>query len=227
MGHDQDARELTASTREASYRYGAVLLLAFLLLVFIIIAPAGDWSRAVVLGLQGGALLVILATSRERPDVRRIRTLGTAVGWAVVVVATASGALPTDVVLAVTWVLAMVVPLALVGGLLRLIRARGVTLQVVAGALAIYLLLGLTFSMLISFVAAVDDTPYFASGTDGTPGDRVYFSFTVLTTTGFGDFTAATPLGHALAVGEMLTGQLYLVTVIGVIVGDLANRRRP
>jgi len=34
---------LTASTREASYRYGAVLLLAFLLLVFIIIAPAGDW----------------------------------------------------------------------------------------------------------------------------------------------------------------------------------------
>ncbi len=97
---------MTASTREASYRYGAVLLLAFLLVVFIIIAPAGEWSRAAVLGLQGGALLVILATSRERPDVRRTRTLGTAVGWTIVVVATAAGVLPTDVVLAITGVLA-------------------------------------------------------------------------------------------------------------------------
>ena len=108
---------------------------------------------------------------------------------------------------------------------MRLVRGRGVTLQVVAGALAIYLLLGLTFAMLIAFVAAIDD-PVLRVGDGRDPGDRVYFSFTVLTTTGFGDFTAATPLGHALAVGEMLAGQLYLVTVIGVIVGDLAGRRR-
>ena len=53
----------------------------------------------------------------------------------------------------------------------------------------------------------------------------MYYSFTVLTTTGFGDFTAATPVGHAMAVVEMLLGQLYLVTVIGVIVGDFAGRR--
>ena len=44
----------------------------------------------------------------------------------------------------------------------------------------------------------------------------MYYSFTVLTTTGFGDLTAAEPVGHALAVVEMLGGQLYLVTVIGV-----------
>jgi hypothetical protein len=54
----------------------------------------------------------------------------------------------------------------------------------------------------------------------------VYFSFTVLTTTGFGDFTAATSVGHALAVVEMLLGQLYLVTVIGILVGNLARQRR-
>jgi Ion channel len=37
----------------------------------------------------------------------------------------------------------------------------------------------------------------YARETNGTEGDRVYFSFTVLTTTGFGDFSAATPVGHA------------------------------
>ena len=51
-----------------------------------------------------------------------------------------------------------------------------------------------------------------------------YFSFTVLTTTGFGDLTAASPLGHALAVLEMLVGQLYLVTVIGILIGSFGRR---
>jgi hypothetical protein len=54
----------------------------------------------------------------------------------------------------------------------------------------------------------------------------VYYSFTVLTTTGFGDYTAAKPLGHALAVLEMLIGQLYLVTVIGILVGNFVGQRR-
>ena len=52
----------------------------------------------------------------------------------------------------------------------------------------------------------------------------MYFSFTVLTTTGFGDLTAQNPLGRALAVLEMLVGQIYLVTVIGVLVGNFRRR---
>ena len=56
--------------------------------------------------------------------------------------------------------------------------------------------------------------------------DALYFTVTTLTTTGFGDFAAATPVGHALAVVEMLLGQLYLVTVIGVAVGSFAGRSR-
>ena len=57
-------------------------------------------------------------------------------------------------------------------------------------------------------------------------GQHVYYSFTVLTTTGFGDLTAGTPVGRALAVVEMLVGQLYLVTVIGLVVGNFTGRRR-
>ena len=71
----------------------------------------------------------------------------------------------------------------------------------------------------------MSDSPFFNT-TSVEAGDRVYFSFTTLTTTGYGDLTPVTQLGHALAVVEMLTGQLYLVTVIGVLVGDLVGRRR-
>ena len=46
--------------------------------------------------------------------------------------------------------------MALVGGLLRLVRLQGVTLQVVAGALTIYVLTGLIFAWMVSLVADLD-----------------------------------------------------------------------
>ena len=108
----------------------------------------------------------------------------------------------------------------------RGLRERGVTVQAVAGGLAIYLSIGLVFAWIIGFITHVDSTPCFAQHTNGTEGDRVYFSFTTLTTTGFGDFSAAAPAGHALAVIEELTGQLYLVTVIGLLIGSFVERRK-
>jgi hypothetical protein len=178
-----------------------------------------------VLALEGAALLVVVATSRERRAVRnaRVRVLGVAAALAVSAVAL--GVIPLPAVFAANGILTLCILVALVGGLLRLVRLHGVTLQVVAGALTIYVLTGLIFAWLVSLVADVGAAAFFAQGGNGSLGDRVYYSFTVLTTTGCGDFTAATPVGHAMAVVEMLLGQLYLVTVIGVIVGDFAGRR--
>jgi hypothetical protein len=217
---DADARH------RAEFRYGAVFVLMVALLVFVIIAPTGDTTRAVVLALEGSALLVVVATSRERQAVRNARVRVLAVVAIAGVIGVAAGAFPVAPVLALNGLLTLAILVALVRGLLRLVTQQGVTLQVVAGALTIYVLTGLIFAWVVSFVADVSSQPFFAQGGDATQGERVYYSFAVLTTTGFGDFTAATPVGHALAVVEMLTGQLYLVTVIGVIVGDFAGRSR-
>jgi len=114
----------------------------------------------------------------------------------------------------------------ILAGLVRLVIERGVVLQAVFGALAVYMLVGLGFAFLIGTFATAESSPYFASGTDATQSARVYFSFTALTTTGFGDYTAATRGGRALVVLEMLVGQLYLVTVIATLVGNLRHQRR-
>jgi hypothetical protein len=212
--------------RPAEFRYGVVFLLVVVLLVFLIVAPSADWSRAVALALEGAALLMAVATSRVRPAVRRRRTWTGGLAAVVAVLGVATGVVPLAVVYALGGILALAIPPALVGGLVRLTREHGVTPQAVAGTLAIYLLVGLLFSWAIGLVAHVDGAPYFAQGTSGSNGQRVYFSFTVLTTTGFGDLTAATPVGRALAVVEMLVGQLYLVTVIGVVVANFGGRRR-
>jgi len=210
--------------RPAQYRYGVVFLLTLALVVFVIAAPSANWSRALVLVIEGVALVVAVATARERKEVRYRQALvvGIAMLVAVVVVATGTSRQLTE---AISVVATAAVPVVIYGGVLRLLRERGVTVQAVAGALTIYLSIGLVFPWIVGFIAHVDSRRYFAQHTSGTEGIRVYFSFTVLTTTGFGDFSPATPVGHALAVIEMLTGQLYLVTVIGVLIGNYVSSR--
>ena len=97
--------------------------------------------------------------------------------------------------------------------------------QSVRGAIAIYILLGLVFAFLDGALAAGGSGPFFAQGTDGTRSLRVYFSYVTLATLGYGDYTAAGTLGRAFAIVEALIGQLYLVTVIALIVGKLGARR--
>lgn len=216
----------TPEMRVAAHRYFAVLLLTLVLVVFVIVAPSADWSRAVAIALEAAALATVVATSRERNTVRRARTLTTALVGGAFVVLVAVGVITASGVAAAAGVLTLAITLMLGRGLVRLVWERGVTLQAVAGALVIYLLIGLTVAWVIGFAAKVGSGPYFAQGTDGTESSRLYFSFTTLSTTGYGDLTPAAAAGRAIAVVEMLIGQLYLVTVIGVLVGNLASRRR-
>jgi len=70
---------------------------------------------------------------------------------------------------------------------------------------------------------------FFAGGADASVAHCIYFSFVTLATVGYGDFSARTDLGHTLSVIEALIGQIYLVTVVSVIVSNLghpAERRR-
>ena len=214
------------SSRAAPYRYGAVFTLALTLALFEIVAPEADWAHAVGIALAGAALTVAVGTSRERRHVRRARALAVGLTALAIVIGIAVGLIGAGATFLIGALIAASIPIALIGGLIRLIKGQGVTLQVVFGALAIYIMVGLLFASTIGFVTDVQSEPYFTQGRNVTSGDFVYYSFTVMTTTGFGDYTAATPVGHALAVSEMLLGQLYLVTVIGLLVGNYARRPR-
>jgi hypothetical protein len=214
------------SDQAPQFRYIAVLVLTLAAVLFAITMPTTDWSRALVIASEGLALVITVATSRERSSLRRRRAATVAVTMIVGVILVALGVPPGWLTAAFAVVVTAAVPVALVRGLLRLMVERGVTVEAVAGAVAVYLTLGLIFAFVVGFVAQIGSSTYFAQHTNGSQGDKVYFSFTVLTTTGFGDFAPATPVGHGIAVIEMLTGQLYLVTVIGLLVGNFAARRR-
>jgi len=210
---------------ESSHRYGIVLAVALTTVLFLVIAPESSWSRAVGLLLSGGMLLTVIATSRGDVEMRERAGLVLAVATLVVVAAVGFEWIEEGVGAAVSAALVLATLVQLVRGLVVLMRVRGVTVQAVAGALAVYLLVGIVFSFVIGTMAKLGSGPYFAQGFDGSESQRVYFSFTSMTTTGFGDLTPATRGGRAVAVLEMLTGQIYLVTVISLLVGNLRRQR--
>jgi hypothetical protein len=219
LGRLRSGRRRSDEPDVAQYRYGVVFILILVTVVFLIVAPDGNASRANGFAIAGVALLVSILTSRERSTVRRRRVTGASIVIVVVTVLTAADAMPHSLTQGIGAVMTLAIPLTLGGGLLRLVREQGATPQAVAGGLAIYLLLGLAFASAIGFVGDIGSSHYFVQTATDTTSQRVYYSFTVLTTTGFGDFTAAQGVGRAMAVVEMLVGQIYLVTVISILIG--------
>ena len=119
-----------------------------------------------------------------------------------------------------------------------------VTLNTVAGAADIYLLFGLLFAVVYSLVgdvvllwypslvANIGPTTtaaqaFFIAGRPPLPSDFMYYSFVTLTTVGYGDLTASTAIGRMLSVTEALVGQLYLVTVVAILVSNMGRSRNP
>jgi hypothetical protein len=101
---------------------------------------------------------------------------------------------------------------------------REVNRQSVTGAVCAYILLGMLFTYAYGAAAALGSGPFFAQGTDGTPSLRLYFSYVSLATLGYGDYTAAGSFGRTAAIVEALLGQLYLVTVVALLVGNISRK---
>lgn len=214
--------------RAGGFHYGFVLLLVAIAVLFGVLVPDGEGSRAVVAAILGFGLIGIVVTSEAGIGMRRLATvtiLAAVLGMGAI--ATIGGAEEPWLPSALATILVTVMVIELARGMVRLMRTSGVTAQAIAGGLTIYLLLGLWFAMLIGVISEVTPANYFGPEGDGDMSDHVYFSFTTLTTTGFGDPLAATRPGKAFAVLEMLVGQIYLVTVIALLVSRArADRAR-
>jgi len=103
-------------------------------------------------------------------------------------------------------------------------RRQIVDIHTVLGAICIYVLLGMLFAFVYEAIGTFSSTDFFVQTHTPDTADYLYFSFVTQTTVGYGDFTAATHFGRALAVLEALFGQIYLVTVVSLLVSRLVRR---
>nr|WP_281360224.1 potassium channel family protein [Isoptericola halotolerans] len=84
------------------------------------------------------------------------------------------------------------------------------------------MLISLAYYYAFLTVDAYSAEPFF--GTDEPTTSFMYFSMTTITTLGYGDLAAVTPLGRLLATSEAIVGQVYLVVFVALIVSLAAGR---
>jgi hypothetical protein len=205
-------------------RYGLLLAALFVLFVVLGIAPGGPWQDALITALAAATLIFALRAGEVTPRVTAVITV-VATGVTILVAVLAAAGAETEAAARVAaGSLVCIAPPAIAVGVVRGLRERGgATIQAIMGVLCIYLLMGMFYAFVYGAIDRLGGAPFFNGGS-ATASHCLYFSFTTLTTVGYGDLTARTDLGHTLAVTESLFGQIYLVTVVAVLVSGLTRR---
>ena len=214
-----------AAWRDRRDRYG--VLLAATVATFAIegIATPGVWDQVLVTALLGCTLVLALWAADVKPRVLGVIVITAVLVFAFSVVEAVAGRVDNTAVRLANLLLVWFAPIAVVIGVVRSLKARQkVTVEAVLGVLCLYILVGLFFAQLYGAIDRLHGS-FFAGNVTATPANFVYFSFTTLTTIGYGDFTAGGNLGHTLSVTEGLLGQIYLVTIVSLLVGNLGRTR--
>ena len=106
-----------------------------------------------------------------------------------------------------------------------------ITLRRLQGAIVMYLNFATIFAAAYGLIWELSPGA-FANlvAPEGGPeeiGSMLYFSFTTLTTTGYGDIVAIDPFARSLANFESVLGQFFIaITVARLVTMELADRRR-
>src|SRR5689334_9789421 len=205
--------------------YGLVLLL--LVLDYIAVSAITDnaWGRVVIVVLLGATLLFALRTSHAH----RI--------WQILaIIYLVASTLVTVVSIVVPGATDFSSQTSLVGGLLllitpvaisrRIVAHRFISTETVLGAICVYLLIGFSFSFIYSAIGFVSGAPFFEGQTQASSNDYLFFSYTTLTTVGYGNLIPVGSIGQTFAMLEALFGQIYLVIVVARLV-SLWGQERP
>ena len=214
----------STSQEERGPRYGlllAILVGTYLLAAFSITKPATELQVLLF------AIILLLALRNAPWPAPWPAIIGaiTVIGTVAAFLASLSGS-PTGKGIEDVWK-ALLLLLSVVMVVRRVLARPTVTIQSIYGALSAYLITGLMFASCYAAVQHLGTTDFFADGQPANTETFQYFSFTTLTTLGYGDFTAAGSGGRAIAVLEALTGQVFLATLVARLVAAYRNPEKP
>lgn len=197
--------------------FGIVLLLIILDYVVVSAAPSSGWGKVSVVVLLGATLLFALRTSQARriwqllaATYLLVSTLFTLIS--VVVPGARDFSQQTSIL---AGVLLIVTPIAI---LRRISMHTIVTNETVLGAVCVYLLIGFSFAFIYLAISYFGPTPFFVGQAHATSNQCLFFSYTTLTTVGYGNLVPAGNVGQTFAMLEALSGQIYLVIIVARLV---------
>jgi len=203
---------------------GALLALLVGLVFFLL--PLADYRRAAVLGanllaslylISGGIALIDRAWAQRAVVLLALSLVVASLAETIVDVRALS--------VAGTILTALVLVLLVLLLLVDVYRPGPITRYRIAGAVAAYVLLGLTWTYVYALIElGAPGSLHFpgSTATEGNPlrpiGDLFYFSAATLTTVGYGDVVPVAPFARSMAMLEAISGQVFLATLIARLV---------
>jgi hypothetical protein len=196
--------------------FGLVLLLVLLTYVLTSLLPNHGWSAVVLTLATSATSIVALLSSHVKAGFVR------GVGWlsALSVVLAAIAALSGGQ----TWLnLASLIQISLLavamGAVLRrVVMSAEVGSRTILGAISVYTVLGILFTFLYGTIERIQGGAFFEGQIHPEGGDFLFFSYTTLTTTGYGNLVPGGQPGRMVAGLEMMIGQIFLVTLVAGLV---------
>ena len=214
--HPRETRlELVERIGEA---YGLVLLLILVTFAVMMTLPPEGWGGRVAAVAVAGLTAVIALTSS---DVRAARVrLAIVIAVAAVAAALLAQAVSSIRLVGVAFgadaILLAIAALTIIRRVI--LGASEVDFRTILGAISVFTLLGLLFAFLFVAFANASHTEFFTGVPGPRSSDYLFFSYTTLTTTGYGNLVPAGTVGQSFAVLEMLVGQVFLVTLVAGLV---------
>ena len=179
--------------------------------------PEQGWGGRVVAVAVAGLTAIIALTSS---DVRlgRVR-LAVGAALAAVLAAVLARAFSADALLGAAFVIdSLLLAVAAVTILCRVVPSAMVDFRTILGAISVFTLIGLLFGFLFIALGRLVAGDVFTGVSHAQARDYLFFSYTTLTTTGYSNLVPAGDIGQILSVFEMLTGQVFLVTLVAGLV---------
>ena len=208
--------------------YGLVLLL-ILVTYALSAATTATWAVSLVLFVQITTIWVTVQASQANRRLREVISAILVVAAAVAILNLFISPKPSGrgVMAVVSGLLYVAAPIIIAR---HLVARRTVDTQTLLGAIAAYLMVGMSFAFAYRALGALQAGPFFGSQGEGSFSQDLFFSFTTLTTTGYGSLVPDANPGQSFAVLEMLIGQLFLVTAVAKVVSAWqpgSGRARP
>ncbi|HEX4669207.1 MAG TPA: ion channel [Solirubrobacterales bacterium] len=196
--------------------FGLVLILVLTTYVLTSLLSNRGWSAVLLTVATSATSVIALTSAHVRAGAVRAAVWLSALTILLAVAAATSGGR--------TWLnFASVIQIGLLtiamGAVLhRVVTTAEVGARTILGAISVYTVLGILFTFLYGTVERIQDGPFFAGVTHPQSSDFLFFSYTTLTTTGYGNLVPGGQPGRMLAGLEMMLGQIFLVTLVAGLV---------
>jgi hypothetical protein len=213
---------------KVSDAFGLVFVLVVVTYVLASLLDNRGWTSVVLMLATSATSVVALISSHARE--RTVRAAITLSVLSVVLAAIGAASDNHDWLNLATLIQVSLLAVAMAAVLRRVVMAPQVGSRTILGALSVYTVLGILFTFVYGVIDRVQGGPFFEGHAHPASSDFLFFSYTTLTTTGYGNLVPGGQPGRLVSGLEMMMGQIFLVTLVAGLVslwrpGEAIRRR--